>query len=149
MPLGWVGFSDYWTLGELVGRGHYKLRENTPVQRRAGPEKLELGVAGSWSTLLYLLVPTVCHWLKWLIRSMAARAQEYLRPCSLINSGTDTLRIRVDIDMSSVFISSTSHLPIFIDWSCKCNNDCCNRSHRLLTLTLNPSTNFTFATQMF
>ena len=67
----------------------------------------------------------------------------------LINSGTDTWRIRVDIDTSGVFIASTNHLPMFLDCSCKCNNDCCNQSHPLPTLTLNPSTNFTFATQMF
>ena len=52
----------------------------------------------------------------------------------LMNSGTDALRIRVDIDTSGVFIASTSHLLMLVDCSCECNNDCCNRSHQLLTL---------------
>ena len=67
----------------------------------------------------------------------------------LMNSGTDALLLRVDIDTSGVFIASTNHLSMFLDCSSKCNNDCCNRSHWLLTLAFNPSTNFTFATQMF
>ena len=66
-----------------------------------------------------------------------------------MNIGTDTLRIRVDIDTFSVFVASTNHLPMFLDCSCKCNNDCCNRSHRLLTLALDSSANFTFAKQIF
>jgi len=38
----------------------------------------------------------------------------------LMNSGTDTLRIRVDIDTSGVFIASTSHLLMLLDCSCEC-----------------------------